>query len=76
MDPKIDHVIDTSGYKVYKNSVLIGFVTDFGREGLTKNMKWNELVSFVKEKARNFLGKFQINFFSHRRIHFGVTIKN
>ena len=43
MDNNFDFVTKNDGTKVYKDKAMIGLISDFGKEGKTRDMSFDEL---------------------------------
>jgi len=48
-DNSVDYVLQSDGTKVFKNRVLIGLISDFGSEGRTQNMTFDDLQQLIYE---------------------------
>lgn len=46
-----DHVTTKDGTKVYKKDAFLGLISDFGQEGRTENMTFEQLEQLVKDHA-------------------------
>jgi len=47
-----DYVVKKDGSRLYKNEAIIGLVSDFGREGRTKDLTLEELEELVNQHTR------------------------
>jgi len=48
-DNSVDYVLQSDGTKVFKNRVIIGLISDFGSEGKTQNMTFDDLQQLIYE---------------------------
>src|SRR5688500_11966336 len=53
MDDTVPHVVKKNGVKVFKNQAFLGLISDFGREGRTIGMDFQQLEKLVIEHTRD-----------------------